>query len=145
MDKLVRLKAAAAMEKAAESSGESGAGLGMGMGLMMPAMFSSSFMGQGSKATSQQPEAMQGVPGQVCPDCKLPVSADSRFCYHCGHQIVVFTKCTQCGKNLSPNAKFCSRCGNPASHVPTEKICSGCQAKNLPESMFCNQCGEKMS
>ncbi len=146
MDKLVKLKAAAAMEKAAEASGgEAGAGLGMGMGLMMPAMFSSSFQGQSVKAESQQQGGGENEAEQLCQDCKLPVPKDARFCHHCGHQIVVFSKCATCGKNLSSSAKFCSRCGDPVSKTPTEKICSVCQKENLAESTFCNQCGEKIS
>ena len=39
MNKLMQMKAAMAMEKAAEKDGGAGAGMGMGMGLMMPAMF----------------------------------------------------------------------------------------------------------
>ena len=39
MEKFVKLKAASAMEKAAENQAEAGAGMGMGIGMMMPAMF----------------------------------------------------------------------------------------------------------
>ena len=39
MEKFVKLKAASAMEKAAENQSEAGAGMGMGIGMMMPAMF----------------------------------------------------------------------------------------------------------
>lgn len=145
MDKLIKLKAAAAMEKAAESSGEAGAGLGMGMGMLLPAMFSSSFQAQGPQASSQQSEANGNPTDHVCQECKLSVPKDARFCNHCGHQIVVFTKCGNCGKNLAPNAKFCSRCGQASGATPVEKTCPVCQKENLPGSIFCNQCGEKIS
>ena len=46
LDKLVKMKAAMAMEKAAESTGDAGSGLGMGLGFMMPAMFAESFRPQ---------------------------------------------------------------------------------------------------
>ncbi|MCK7513502.1 MAG: hypothetical protein MZV70_62090 [Desulfobacterales bacterium] len=39
MNRLMQMKSAMAMEKAAESQGEAGAGMGMGLGFMMPAMF----------------------------------------------------------------------------------------------------------
>ncbi len=46
LDRLVKMKAAMAMEKAAESQGEAGSGMGMGLGLMMPAMFAEAFKPQ---------------------------------------------------------------------------------------------------
>jgi membrane protease subunit (stomatin/prohibitin family) len=143
MDKLIKLKAAAAMEKASEGSGEAGAGLGMGLGLMMPAMFSSSFQGQPNVPNPEKVNVSETK--QVCPDCKLPVPQDARFCHHCGHQVLVFKQCANCAKNLAPNAKFCSKCGHSAAEKPSVKICSNCQKENLAMSMFCNQCGEKIS
>jgi membrane protease subunit (stomatin/prohibitin family) len=46
LDRLVKMKAAMAMEKAAESTGDAGAGMGMGLGFMMPAMFADMFRPQ---------------------------------------------------------------------------------------------------
>ena len=43
LNKLLKMKAAMAMENASQTQGEAGAGLGMGMGFMMPAMFSDAF------------------------------------------------------------------------------------------------------
>ncbi len=143
MDKLIKLKAAAAMEKASENSGEAGAGLGMGMGLMMPAMFSSSFQGQSNESQSSQAKAPENK--QTCPDCKLSVPTDARFCHHCGHQVLVYKQCVNCHENLAPNAKFCSKCGHSAAEEPSVKICPKCKKENLAMSMFCNQCGEKIS
>jgi membrane protease subunit (stomatin/prohibitin family) len=135
LDKLVKMKAAMAMEKAAESTATAGSGMGMGMGLMMPAMF----------AEALRPQA--GGPQQTatCPDCNNPVPTDAAFCPHCGHQQVVFHQCTTCGKNIPPNAKFCPKCGNPTDTKPTPKICPHCKAENLTDAIFCNQCGEKLS
>ena len=67
LDRLIKFKAAMAMEKAAENQGETGAGLGMGMGFMMPAMFADAFRSQGG---TQPPQT-------VCPDCGQPVSKDA--------------------------------------------------------------------
>jgi membrane protease subunit (stomatin/prohibitin family) len=139
MNKLMQMKAAMAMEKAAESEGNAGPGMGMGMGLMMPAMFAQYFAG--AKPSAQQ----TGTPETTsCPECQNTIPMDSKFCPKCGHQLVVFNRCSNCGKNLTPNAQFCSRCGHPAEEKPTSKVCSKCGNENMPESMFCNKCGEKL-
>jgi len=136
LDRLIKLKAAAAMEKASESSDASGSGLGMGLGFMMPAMFAQSLQpaGGGSRET----------PRNQCPDCKLFIPADARFCPHCGHQQVILQQCQNCGKNLTPNAKFCSKCGKPADTKPLPTFCKSCRSENLPGAKFCNQCGEQI-
>ena len=140
LDRLVKMKAAMAIEKAAESSGEAGAGLGMGMGFMMPAMFSDMLRPEkGAGAGAAAPPA-----GYTCRDCGHPVPREARFCPHCGHQQLVFDRCVNCGKNLTPNAKFCSKCGHPADEKPAPRICPHCQSENLPGSVFCNRCGEKL-
>ena len=139
MNKLMQMKAAMAMEKAAESEGGAGPGMGMGMGLMMPAMFSQYFAGA-------SPDSPEGAPPEMtkCPECQNPIPANAKFCPQCGHQQLVFTKCTHCGKNLTPGAKFCSRCGHAAEEKPEPKFCVKCGVENLADSMFCNQCGEKL-
>lgn len=138
LDRLVKMKAAMAMEKAAQSTGEAGAGMGMGMGFMMPAMFADMFKTQGAtKPDVETPEAH-------CPDCGLPVPGNARYCPHCGHQQLVFDQCTACGKNLPPNARFCPRCGQPVDRKREPRVCPHCKSENLPGSVFCNQCGEKL-
>ena len=139
LDKLIKMKAAMAMEKAAESTAAAGSGMGMGMGLMMPAMFAEALRPQTGGGTSPAPQQTTN-----CPDCTNPVPTDAAFCPHCGHQQVVFHQCTNCGKNLPPNAKFCSQCGNPADTKPAPPTCPHCKAENLPNALFCNQCGEKL-
>lgn len=140
LDSFVKLKAASAMEKAAESTGGAGSGIGMGMGLMMPAMFSEAFRSQSGTGA-----AAGASPKEVkCPDCGHTIPMESRFCPLCGHQQVVIDRCANCKKNLPPNAKFCPKCGHPADEKPAPRFCPHCRTENLPGSDFCNQCGEKL-
>jgi len=142
LDKLVKMKAAMAMEKASESTGEAGAGMGMGLGMMMPAMFADSFRPR----TGAGGGAGAGLAHQEikCPDCGNAISQDAKFCPLCGHQQLVLDQCVNCGKNLPPSARFCPKCGHPADEKPTSPICPHCRAENMPGSSFCNQCGEKL-
>ena len=136
LNKLLKMKAAMALETAAANQGEAGSGLGMGMGLMMPAMFGGMLQQQAGQA--QAPDTAP------CPDCKNPIPRDSRFCPLCGHQQLVFQQCSLCGKNLPPNACFCPKCGAAVAQKPVARFCGKCKAENLSNSVFCNQCGEKM-
>ncbi|MCB2218110.1 SPFH domain-containing protein [Desulfofustis glycolicus] len=146
MEKFVKLKAAMAMEKAAENQGEAGAGLGLGIGMMMPAMFSAAAAGRtggsggigGGVGTAGRGETT------TCPDCQNPIPAAARFCPLCGHQVLVLSQCSSCGKNLSPNAKYCSRCGTATEQSPSEVHCRECGTENLPGATFCNQCGHRL-
>ena len=158
MNRLMQMKAAMAMEKAAASEGGAGDGMGMGMGIMMPAMFAQYFAGAAGRWEDAPPSRGGGVSaaggteagpgkgpsGAVCQDCKSEIPVDSRFCPYCGHQQVVFAQCENCGKNLAPNARFCSRCGKAAEEKPAARFCSACGCENLHNSKFCNECGEKL-
>ena len=140
LDRLVKMKAAMAMEKAAGSTGEAGSGMGMGMGFMMPAMFAEAFRPKPGTGPGAGPSA-----GQTnCPDCGNPVSRDARFCPNCGHQQLVFAQCVNCGKNLPLHARFCPKCGRPADEKPLPKVCPHCKTDNMPGASFCNHCGEKL-
>jgi len=143
LDKLVKMKAAMAMEKAAESSGDGGTGMGMGLGLMMPAMFAESLRPQ----PGTPPTGPAGPPPQEakCPDCNQAIPKESKFCPYCGHQQLVFDQCVNCGKNLPPNARFCPRCGRPADEKPVPINCPHCKTENMPGAAFCNHCGEKLA
>jgi len=138
LDRLMKLKAAMAMEKASESQGEAGSGLGLGMGLMIPAMFSGLFGSQAGTAGGK-------VPVGVCRECGYQIPVDSRFCPFCGHQQLVFHQCSGCGKNLPPHARFCPRCGRKTDERQPLRKCSNCGEENLPGSLFCNRCGEKLT
>ena len=135
MNKLLKMKAAMALETAAQAQGEAGAGLGMGMGFMMPAMFAEAFRSGPAPAA---PETAQ------CPGCHEPVRKEAKFCPQCGQQLLIFRKCAGCGENLPPSAKFCGECGRPGEQKPEAKKCTRCSTENLPNSTFCNQCGERI-
>jgi membrane protease subunit (stomatin/prohibitin family) len=134
LDRLVKMKAAMAMEKASQSPGESGAGMGLGLGFMMPGLLADQLRKAGKEPSGTLP----------CPECHNPISEEVRFCPACGHQMVVFNQCTECGKNLAPQAKFCSRCGHSVEKKSPSPLCPHCGIENLPQSVYCNQCGEKL-
>jgi membrane protease subunit (stomatin/prohibitin family) len=140
LDKLVKMKAAMAMEKASESTGEAGSGMGLGLGMMMPAMFGQSFRPQSGAGGSAGPVAQEFN----CPDCGNSIPQGSKFCPLCGHQQLVLDQCVNCSKNLPPNARFCPKCGHPANEKPVAPVCPHCRAENMPGSSFCNSCGEKL-
>ncbi len=140
MSKLMQLKAAMSMEKAAENQGTAGEGMGLGMGFMMPGMMQQFF---------QQPQAQAGAQAgggspavQDCPDCGRSIPADAGFCPYCGHQVLVIDQCRECGKNLSAGARFCPRCGTPVEKKEQARYCPKCGTENLQQARFCNSCGE---
>jgi len=138
MNKLMQLKTATAMEKAAENPGTSGQGMGMGLGFMVPSMVSKMM-----DEKSIDPKAEKISP--KCPDCGSVVPEDAGFCPFCGHQILVFSQCSECGKNLSPNAGFCSKCGTKVDEKkPGSRFCKACGMENLKNSNYCNNCGEHL-
>ncbi|RKX58558.1 MAG: SPFH domain-containing protein [Thermodesulfobacteriota bacterium] len=134
---LTQMKAAMALEKAAEGEGLAQGGIGMGLGLMIPGLLAGLQTGPG---VAQPRDAVQ----EYCPECGLSVDAKARFCPHCGHQLLVLRQCGICGKNLSPKAKFCPACGAPAGQTHAPKICKECGSKNRPEAVYCNQCGREL-
>ena len=136
LNKLLKMKAAMALEKASESQGEAGAGLGLGVGLMAPSMLAEAF-----KSGSDPKSASTSMP---CPACEREVPQGSRFCSHCGKTLVVFNHCAKCSANLAPSARFCPYCGHPVDEAPQGKHCSHCGADNLANSIYCNQCGERL-
>ncbi len=142
MNKLMQMKAAMAMEKAAEAEGEGGGGMGTSLGLMMPAMFAQYFAGMG-KGSANGDSPAPAANTTSCQECGSTIPVSAKFCPMCGHQQVIFVQCAHCGKNLTANARFCSRCGKPVEDRPAPFKCSHCGAENLAGAKFCSECGEK--
>jgi membrane protease subunit (stomatin/prohibitin family) len=136
LDKLARMKAAMALERAAGNESDAGTGMGLGLGMMMPAMFSGLFGPRDGKSEERMGN---------CPDCGRKVPDDARFCPWCGHQQLVQQQCAGCAKNLPPSARFCPLCGEKADARPQERKCPHCGTMNLPGATFCNQCGERVA
>lgn len=135
INRLLKMKAAMALEKVSEQQGEAGAGIGMGLGVMMPSMFTDMVKGTGPHG---------GVPSATCPDCGREIPGEARFCPACGHHIVVVQQCGKCGKNLAGHARFCSRCGTAAEQEEESRKCGHCGTDNLQGAVYCNQCGEHL-
>jgi len=143
MNKLLQLKAATAMEKAASNPGSAGDSMGLGVGFMMPSLMAQAMqMAQGTPAAGQ---AAAPATGLNCPECREPIRQDDRFCPSCGHQLLVFEQCKGCGKNLAPGTRFCPRCGQQAGSARETTKCRSCAQENLASSIFCNHCGERMA
>src|SRR3972149_12280309 len=143
LDKFLKFKAAKAMGEAATSGGvlgggEAAAGMGLGvgagMGMMIPGML---FKALGPEKTLEK-IVETGVVN--CPECHGEVSIDSRFCPHCGHQMVVIRKCPRCDKDLGPGDNFCPSCG---MDLKSQFVCKKCGSKLPPGTRFCFNCGEK--
>ncbi|MDQ5988182.1 MAG: hypothetical protein CSYNP_03938 [Syntrophus sp. SKADARSKE-3] len=137
LNKLLKMKAAMALEAASQNQGETGNAMGMGMGFMMPSMFAEAF-----KASPSQPLADEGI---NCASCRRIVPRDARFCPYCGHQIVIVQRCPHCGENLTIGARFCCHCGISVEQKTQPKTCPKCSAENLTSAIFCNSCGERIA
>jgi len=132
LDAYLKFKTAQALDGAARNSASAGGvalGVGAGLGMILPGMLAGT---------------RPGAPGAVaCPACHGDVALDSRFCAHCGQQMVVIHRCPRCERTLSPDARFCSGCGfelgTPAA------ACTHCGATLPPGTRFCTRCGEKVA
>ena len=145
LDNFFKFKAAKAMGDAATGSGNGGSGatasggmgigLGAGLGMMMPGMLAQSVNTVSPAGTDSAPIKLQ------CPRCHNDVTPNSRFCQHCGAQLITLNKCPYCQTELPAEAVFCSNCGKT---LGKDLICPHCGAKLPPGTKFCLNCGEKI-
>ena len=110
-------------------------GLGAGLGMMLPGMVLRSLRGEPITSTAMLQQGLH------CPECHAAVSADSRFCARCGHQMVVARKCPRCAKNVTALANFCSSCG---LDLASRLACASCATPLPPGTRYCFECGEKV-
>ncbi|HZR83624.1 MAG TPA: SPFH domain-containing protein [Candidatus Binatia bacterium] len=114
-----------------------GIGAGAGLGLMLPGMLLRTLRG---KSMSPEDLAAEGVAD--CPECHGEVSLASRFCPHCGHQLVVARRCSRCDHDVTAQANFCPSCG---LDLKSELRCEKCSTRLPPGTRFCFQCGERVA
>ena len=147
LDQFVKYKAAKAMGDVAQGGGEGGMGdaagsgmglgLGAGFGMMLPGILQKTFQkGDGGGSESSSPVTV------ACPKCHADIPLESRFCSHCGNQMVIINKCGACNADLPVEAGFCMVCGTKVEKH--EKKCDNCGTGNLPQAKFCNNCGERL-
>jgi membrane protease subunit (stomatin/prohibitin family) len=115
----------------------SGAGMGMaaGVGIMVPGMLDKVFS---PKQTELKREPVATV---TCPKCHTDTPEQSRFCYRCGHQMVVQNQCPSCKNQLPTEANFCYSCG---FKLDAGISCPHCSAELIAGSSYCGECGKKV-
>ncbi len=130
------------MGKALAESGSTGfaqagvaMGTGVGVGVMVPSLVSKAL------APDQKDLKHEPLPTVTCPKCGADTPEQSRFCYKCGHQLVVINRCPECGKDLPAEANFCMVCGFDLA----QKVkCKKCGTTLPPGTKFCFNCGERL-
>ena len=126
------------MAKGLATSGIAGAtgntvGMAAGVGLMVPTMMSKVF------SPEQQELRKAPLATVTCPKCHTDTPEQSRYCYRCGHQMIVQNFCPSCHKELPSEAMFCLFCG---LRLNAKELCPNCQAEMIPGSKFCGKCGK---
>lgn len=107
MNKLMQMKTAMAIEKAAENEGTAGAGMGTGLGFMMPGIMAPYVSGaMQPPQPGSRPEA-----AAACSKCRNTLPPGARFCPQCGQPLQTPPPCIQCKKPLSAGDRFCPECG----------------------------------
>jgi membrane protease subunit (stomatin/prohibitin family) len=134
LDKFLKFEMARGLG-GSSGAGQTGAGLGMaaGVGVMVPAMMSKVF------SPEQTELKREPVATVTCPTCHTDTPEQSRYCYRCGHQMIVLNSCPECRAELPTEAKFCHACG---FKLDEQQTCPHCSAKIVGGSRFCGDCGK---
>jgi len=137
LDKFLKFQVANGIGSSS-GAGSAGAGMGMGagVGLMMPGMLSKVFS---PEQTELRREAVATV---TCPKCHTDTPEQSRYCYRCGHQMVIQNVCPSCNHGLPTEAKFCLECGH---RLDSRVNCPHCSAELIAGSRFCGECGKAVA
>ena len=136
LDKFLKYSLAKAMGAGGDMA-QAGAGMGMGagIGMIMPGMV------QGALPPERDLKK-EPIPTVTCPKCNADTPENSRFCYKCGHQMMIINQCPECDAQLPPEANYCFNCGKKLGEKPK---CKHCGADIIPGSKFCTSCGEKLN
>ena len=138
LDKFLKFEMAKALgQSGAGGYAQAGVGMGagVGVGVLVPSLLSKAI------SSDQKDLKYESIPTITCPKCGVDTPEQSRFCYKCGHQMVVINKCPKCGKDLPAEANFCLVCG----HELSQKVkCKKCNTILPPGTKFCFNCGEKV-
>jgi len=134
LDKFLKFEMAKGLGSSG-GAGQAGSAMGMaaGVGLMMPAMMSKVF------APDQTDLKRESIATVTCPGCHTETPEQSRYCYRCGHPMVVQNRCPSCSKDLPSEANFCHFCGH---RLDARAQCPHCSAEVMPGSKFCGACGK---
>ena len=105
------------LEGAAKNEGGAGGsfvnmGVGLGMGVGIGKDMGNMYAGIAQPAMPPQAPAQAPAAEKVCPSCGQAVSANAKFCMHCGQpqpQPAAPKFCPECGTRCE--GKFCMNCG----------------------------------
>jgi membrane protease subunit (stomatin/prohibitin family) len=107
-----------------------------GVGVLMPAMMSKVF------APEQTELRKEPIPTVTCPKCHTDTPEQSRYCYRCGHTMVVQNLCPSCHHDLPTEAAYCLFCG---VRLDAKIACPHCAADVLPGSKYCGNCWKQVN
>jgi membrane protease subunit (stomatin/prohibitin family) len=136
IDKFLKYELAKGLGSAGGPAGiGAGLGMGAGVGLMVPGMM--------TKIFNPDQKELRRTPIETitCPKCHSETPEQSRFCYRCGHAMIVQNICPSCNKELPTEAGFCMHCGY---RLDSGLKCPHCTARLIPGSKYCSECGKSI-
>ena len=135
LDKFLKFEMAKGFGGSGGSSAGADMGMAAGVGMMMPAMMTKVF------SPEQTELKREPVATVTCPKCHTDTPEQSRFCYRCGHHMVLQNSCPACKHSLPSEANFCFECGYK---LDAKQTCPHCSSQLIAGSKFCGDCGKKV-